>query len=236
MIETLRAIARGTVQRLADQAETQLPPLIVATAIMLSAVLLAVAARLLILRVFHGIALDRFLRRSGVSSIIDHSGTLRASRMVAQFVYWALLLTGFLAALNAFGTQLTSRIAEAVVLLFPRLLAGAAVVVGGIWLGQYLGRSALLWAVNEDWPWARLFAAGVRALVVFAAVAVASDVMNFARGVILIAFIMVLGGGVLAASLALGLGARDAVRRRIGETAGEGREEERSERYLWLHL
>jgi hypothetical protein len=236
MIETLRAISRGTLERLAHMAETQLPPLIVAAAIMLTALLLAGLVRLLILRVFHGIALDRFLRRSGVSSIVDHTGTLRASRVVAQGVYWGIVLTGFLAALQAFGTELTGRIAEGVVLLFPRLLAGAAVVLGGIWLGQYLGRSALLWAVNEDWPWARLLSAGVRVMVVFAAVVVAADVVNFARGVFLIVFVMVVGGAVLAASLALGLGARDAVRRRIEETTAAKSEEEPRERSLWHHL
>lgn len=236
MIETLRAIMRGTLERLANMAETQLPPLIVAAAIMLTAVLLAGFARLLILRVFHGIALDRFLRRSGMSSILDPSGTLRASRMVAQGVYWGILITGFLTALQAFGTELTGRIAEEVVLLFPRVLAGAAVILGGIWLGQYLGRSALVWAVNEDWPWARLFATGVRAMVVFAAVVVAADVVNFARGVFLVAFMMVLGGVVLAASIAVGLGVRDAVRRRIEESNTERREEEPRERSLWHHL
>lgn len=236
MIETLRAIMRGTLERLSSMAETQLPPLIVAVAIMLVAVLLAGLARLLILRVFHGIALDRFMRRSGVSSILDPTGTLRASRVVAQGVYWGILLVGLLTALQAFGTELTGRIAEGMVLLFPRLLAGAAVVLGGIWLGQYLGRSALVWAVNEDWPWARLFAAGVRSMVVFAAVVVAADVVNFARGVFLIAFVMVLGGGVLAASIGLGLGTRDAIRRRIEESTAERQEADTSERSLWHHL
>lgn len=236
MIETLRAIMRGTLERLANMAETQLPPLIVATAIMLTAFLIASLARLLILRVFHGIALDRFLRRSGVSSIVDHSGTLRASRVVAQGVYWIILITGFLAGLQAFGTALTARIAEEAVLLFPRLLGAAAVILGGIWLGQYLARGALVWAVNEEWPWARLFAAGVRSMVVFAAVVVAADILNFARGVFLIAFVMVLGGAVLAGSLALGMGARDAVRRRIEESTAYRGEAEPRERSLWHHL
>ncbi|HWQ53106.1 MAG TPA: hypothetical protein VN442_05440 [Bryobacteraceae bacterium] len=236
MIDTLRAIVRGTLERLAHMAETQLPPLIVAAAIMLSAFLLASVVRLLILRVFHGIALDRFLRRSGVSSLVDHSGTLRASGVVAQSAYWGILIIGFLAALQAFGTEFTARIAEGAVLLFPRLLAGAAVVLGGIWLAQYLGRSALVWAVNEDWPWARLFAAAVRSMVVFAAVVVAADILNFARGVFLIAFVLVLGGAVLAASLALGLGARDAVRRRIEESTSGLPEPEPRERSLWHHL
>lgn len=236
MIETLRAIMRGTLERFSNMAETQLPPLIVAAAIMLAAFLIAALARLLILRAFHGIALDRFLRRSGVSYIVDHSGTLRASRVVAQGVYWGILIVGFLTALQAFGTDLTARIAEEAVLLFPRVLTGAAVVLGGIWLGQYLGRGALVWAVNEEWPWARLIAATVRSMVVFAAVVVAADILNFARGVFLIAFVLVLGGAVLAGSLALGMGARDAVRRRIEESTSYHAEAEPRERSLWHHL
>ena len=239
MIETLRAIIRGALERLSQQLQTDLPPLIAALAILVVAFIFARLGRWLVLRVFKGIELDLWLRRTGLSAIVNPSGKLRATRVAARITYWLFLLIGFMAALNALGSQVTTRIVEEMVLLFPRLFAGGVIVLAGMWLGQYLGRSALIWSVNEDLPKPRRIALAVRALVVFAAVVVAADALHFASGVFLAAFIAVLGSAALAAGLAFGLGAREAVRRRLdGRRQVEEAAEEREprERSLWNHL
>lgn len=239
MIETLNAIIRGALERLSQQVQQDLPPVIAALAILLVAFLFARFARWLVLRVFKGIEFDLWLRRSGLSAIVNPSGSLRASRVAARIAYWGFLVIGLLAALNALGTQVTSRMAEQIVFLFPKVVAGGLILLTGMWLGQYLGRSALLWAVNEDLPGPRKIALAVRALVVFAAVVVAADALDFAKNVFLAAFVLILGGIALAASLALGLGTRDAITRRL---AGRPQEKERhdehslEERTLWNHL
>jgi xanthine/uracil permease len=94
-------------------------------------------------------ALDQFLQQSGLSAILDGSGQLRATRLVAETVYWGLLLLGFLTGLSAFNTELTSRIIATVVSLFPKVVTAAVILLAGLWLGQYLGRGALVWAFNE---------------------------------------------------------------------------------------
>jgi hypothetical protein len=237
MTDTLQAIIGGALERLSQQIRTDLPPVIAAIVILLFALLVARVSRWIVARLFKGIELDRWLRRSGVSAMIDRSGNLRASYMVAQCVFWGILLLGILVALNAFGTGITTRIVESAVFLFPRLLAGGLIVLGGMWLGQYFGRSVLVWAVNEDLPSPRKLAMAVRVLIVFAAVVVAADTIDFARGVLLTAFVMILGGAVLAISLALGLGARDAVKRYLLEHTSQTQSiQERHERSLWNHL
>jgi hypothetical protein len=236
VIETLKFIIKSSLDRLSSQLRDDLPPVIAAVIVLLAAYVLARLARWLTARVFKGIQVDRWLSRSGMSVILDHSGTLKASRAVAQTMYWVVLGIGFLVALNVFGTGLTTRIAENVVTLIPRLIVGALIVVGGLWLGQYLGRGALVWAVNEDLPYPRRFSMGVRCLIVFAAVVVAADTLNFARVVFLAAFILVLGGLVLAGALALGLGLRDNVRGRLGNPTRPGEPLEHAERSLWNHL
>ena len=239
MIEALRGIISGALERLSHLIKTDLPPLIAALAILAVAFLLAKLARWLVTRVFKGIEADQWLRRSGIGAMIDRSGSLRASRLVAQSAYWGVLTLGFLGAMSAFGTQFTTRIAEEFVLLLPRLLAGGLIVLAGTWLGQYLGRSTLVWAVNEDLPFPRRLALAVQALVVFAAVVAAAETVGFARSVLLAAFILIVGGAALAAGLALGLGARDAVRRHLAERPAEDRAtdpDQPGERSLWNHL
>jgi hypothetical protein len=239
MIETLRTIITGAVDRLSLQMRDDLPPLIAAAAILGIAYVMARGARWFALRAFKGIQVDHWLRRSGVASVLNRSGTLRASRIVAQTVYWTVLIVGALTALNAFGTDITARMVEGAVLMLPRILLGGLIMFSGLWLGQYLGRSMLVWAVNEDFPSPRRLAMLVRVLVVFVAVVVTADTLNFAREVFLAAFILLMGGAALAGGLAIGLGARDAVRRHLEERAEEraaAASENGGERSVWSHL
>lgn len=189
------------------------------------------AARWLTAKAFRGIELDQWLRRSGIAVTLGASGRVPVARLAAQAVYWLILIAGVLTALNAFGTELTARMTAGAVLLLPRLLAAAAILLGGMWLAQYLGRGALVWAVNEDLPSPRKLALLVRAAVLFASVVVTADFLNFAPAVFLAAFVILLAGAALAGGLAIGLGARDAVRRHL-----ETRRDTRGERSLWTHL
>lgn len=236
MIQAFHGIVRGAFERLSAQVGQGLPPLLAALVIVLVSLAFAMLVRWLVTRIFKGIALDRWLLRTGFTAMIDPEGTMRTSRMVAQAAYWSVLLVGCLAALNVFGTQLTGRIVENVVFLLPRLVGGALILMAGFWLGPYLGRSALVWAVNEDLPAPRKLAAAVRGLVTFAAVVVAADTLNFAPSVFISAFVLIVGGAALAAGLAIGLGARDAVRRHFEERAARHQHDEVDERSLWHHL
>jgi hypothetical protein len=236
VIETLNAIVRGALERLYQQVTTDLPPLIAAAAIFILAYLFAMLARWLVRRVFKGLELDRWLQRSGISEMIDHYGHLRASRMVANVVYWTILMMGILVALNAVGAGLTSRIVDSALLGLPRIVAGVAIVLGGVLLAKYLGRGTLVWAVNEDLPSPRKLAALVRALIVFVAIVAAADTLDFARTVFLSAFILILGGGVLAIGIALGLSMRDVFKGYLRERYRHSESSDHEERSLWNHL
>ncbi len=213
MIETLRRILEGVLERLSYQVTTYLPGLLAGLIILAGAYILARMIRWLLTRIFKGIAFDRFLRQSGISVMLDQSGRLHATRLVSEVAYWFVLLIGLLNALGAFNTQLSARIVESVVLLLPRIVIAALIILAGFWLGQYLGRSMLVWAVNEGIPAPRRWAAAVRVILVFVAVVVAADQLDFARHVFLAAFLLLAGGGVLAVSLAVGFGSREVVGR-----------------------
>jgi hypothetical protein len=240
MFETLKKVLESALERLQYQVTTYLPALLAALTLVLGAYLSALLARWLIYRIFKGLAIDKFLRQSGVAflvdpsgRLVDPSGRLRATRLVAETVYWCILLSGFLLGVNVFGTDLTNQIVRSFMSLLPRLFVAGLILLGGTWLGQYLGRSMLVWAVNENFPSPRRLAAVVRILIMFVAVVVASDQLNFARSVFLAAFIIFVGGAVLAASLLIGLG-RGSVRRFLEEKSDQTGES--GERSLWSHL
>jgi hypothetical protein len=176
---------------------------------------------------------DRFLRRTGVAYMIDGAGRLRATRIVAESAYWVILVAGFLTGLSVFDTDLTTQMIQTFVLLLPKLVLAGLILLGGVWLSQYLGRSMLVWAVNENLPSPRKLAGTIRIVVLFVAVVVAAEYLDFASNVFLAAFIILIGGAALAASLALGLGGRDAARRFFEDRRAE---EESQARSLWNHL
>jgi hypothetical protein len=234
MITSLQRVLERALELLSSLIATYLPALLAGLAILLVAWVTAVLARWLLTRIFRGVAVDRFLRQSGIASLLSRSGRLRATPLVAAAIYWAILLIGLLTALSAFDSRLTSRIIEGIVLLFPKLLTAAAILVAGLWLAQYLGRSTLVWAFNEGLPGPRRLAAAVRVVIVLAALAIAADQLDFGRNVLLAAFVLLAGGVVLVASLALGLGGREAVRRCFEDR--ESPSQQGGERSLWDHL
>ena len=234
MTETFRRVLGSVVERLQEQVATLVPPLLAGAVILLVAYLLAVGSRWLITRVFKGLAIDRFLRQSGLAFIIDPSGHLRAARATAGAVYWGFLIAGVLTALGVFNTELTTQIVQGVIFLLPNLVLSGAILLAGTWLSQYLARSALLWAVNEGIPYPRRLAVLVRVLLMFVAVVVAADQLNFARSVFLAAFIMIGGGLILTVSLAVGIGAS----RGVGRFLAGRQEQVKDDRpeSLWSHL
>lgn len=234
MIETLTKVLEGALQRLQDQVTTYLPSLLAALTLVLSAWLAALSVRWVIYRIFKGLTIDKFLRQSGVAFMIDRSGRLRATRIVAESAYWGILLGGFLMGLSVFNTNITTQMIQTFVFLLPKLVVAGGILLAGMWLSQYLGRSLLVWAVNEELPAPRRIAAIARLLIMFVAVVVAADQLDFARTVFLAAFIILVSGIVLTASLALGLGAGGSLRRFFDAKHGASRED--TERSLWSHL
>jgi len=233
MAGTLKNVLENTLDRLYKIVTGYLPSLLAAAIVLLAAYLMALAARWVLNRIFKGPAIDKFLRQSGLAFVIDPSGRLRATRLVAETAYWCFLVCGILLGLSVFDTNLTTQMIEGFVLLLPKLVLAGLIVLGGAWLGQYLGRSMLVWAVNENIPSARRLSVLVRVVVVFAAVVIAADQLDFARSVFLAAFIILVGGGVLCASLIVGLSG-GGLRRLLGErNQPDGHDQERS---LWDHL
>lgn len=234
MIETLRTILGGALERLHSHITTYLPPALAALTLILAAWLIAWVVRWLLYRIFKGKAIDKFLRQSGLAFMLDRSGRLRATRLVAESIYWCVLITGLLMGINVFNTDLTTQVIQSFVFLLPKVAIAGVILLGGIWLGQFLGRSMLVWAVNEDFPAPRRLAAVVRIMIVFVSVVIAAYQLDFARPVFLSAFIIVAGGAVLIVGLAVVLELRTELRRLIDRKPGDTAEPE--ERSLWSHL
>lgn len=235
MIRTLEQLLEGVVGGIVTQLNNLLPPLIVAVFLFAVFFVAAVLVRWFLTKAVKGARMDRFLKEMGLSNMLADRGDVHTTPLVAGAAFWMILLVGALIGLSLFNTQLTTRMVEATVFLFPKLVTAGLIMLAGAWLAQFLSRSVLVWTHNEELPAPRRWAAATKVMVMFSAVVAASEVLGFAPHVFFAAFVMVGSGAVLAASLAMGLGGRDAVRRYLEsrEAAKLDREDEKS---LWNHL
>lgn len=224
MVTTFRQILQGAFDRFQLYVTSYLPPLLAALGVLLIAYTAAVSVRWVIYKIFKGTTIDKFLRQSGVAFMLDRSGRLRTTRILAESAFWLLLLGGGMLGLSVFDTNLTTQIIHTVVFLLPKLFTAGLILLVGAWLSLYMGRSLLVWAVNENMPSPRLMAAVVRVLIVFVAVVVAADQLDFAKDVFLAAFIILVGGAVLTSSLAIGIGASSNVRDYLNRVRQDGTE------------
>jgi hypothetical protein len=236
---TLKLILEKAMDRLSQQLITYLPSLLAGLVIFLGAYGIAILVRWTIRRIFKGLTVDRFLQRSGIASILHLSHQVRAVGIVSEAAYWVILGVGLLTALDAFDTQWTNALVVSVVKFFPQLLVAGFILLTGYWLSQFLGRGTLVWAVNEELPAPRRIAMAVRFVILFAAIVIAAERLNFAREIFLASFFLIMGGTVIALSLAIGLGAKEAVSRFLLERYSQEKppsEETSQEKALWNHL
>ena len=205
-------ILREATNQIADQVAHFLPGLLVALLLVLATVIVAVLVRALLVRALRGLEFDQWAERSGLVALVGRPVAASPSNSLSQVVYWTILFMGLLVSLTALNATIPSRFALSVFEYLPNVLAGLVIFVVGTIAAQFLARSVLIGAVNMGLQSARLLSLGVKWLVQLVAVAMTLDHLGIGRNVLLLAFGILFGGIVLAAALAVGLGARDAVK------------------------
>ena len=209
-----RILRQATIQ-VVDQIANFLPGALVALLLLLTAFVIALLARTLLLRALRGLDFDRRAEQWGLAASMAWPSSTSLSQTVARVVYWTILILGLLIGLTALNASIPSRLALSVFEYLPHLLAALMILIVGAVVARFMARSALIGAVNMQIQSARLLSLAVKWLVLLVAGAMALDHLGIGRSVLLLAFSILFGGIVLAASLAVGLGARDVVGRTL---------------------
>lgn len=214
--------------RIADQSAHVVPILIMVLLTLIIGGFLAFVARWLTFRLLQLARFDRLVQRTGFSSMIERTGVFRSpSDLGARFVQGLVWLFTILFALNAADTPASAGLVMRFVDYIPNMIAAGLVLLLGVVVSRVISRSALLAAVNAQWPGARLIAGGVRVLVMTLAVVIALEQLHIGSLPLLVAFAIVFAGIVFALAIAFGLGARDMARQWIeSKVRGSVAEEE----------
>lgn len=190
-----------------------LPGLVAMGIVLAATFLLAFLVRGLLRRLLARMGFDRRTHEWGMTTGPNLGPRHSPSSLVARGAFWLVVLTGVALALDVLGASTMSALGLSVLSFMPRLVVGVAILVVGVGAARFLERSALIGAVNLRIHHARHLALGVKWLVLTFAGAMALEHVGVAGTLAVLTFTIVLGGLVLAAALAVGLGARDAVAR-----------------------
>lgn len=215
MWEQLNRILRQAGNQIVGYTVDFLPGVLVSLTVILVAFIVALLVRVLLVRALRGLDFDRRAQQVGLAAFAMWPASANPSLTVARVVYWAILVLGFLISLTALNATIPSRLALSVFEYVPRLAAALLIVIAGILMARFLARSVLIGAVNMQIQSARLLSLAVKWVILLVTAAMALDQLGIGRRILPLAFGILFGGVVLAASLALGLGAKDAVSRTI---------------------
>jgi hypothetical protein len=224
MVEEIRRALGVAGTRIVDGIANFLPGLLVLLLLLIAALIVAAVVRYAVFRALNGLNFDRRAELFG-APLAEWTPSRSASKLVASAVYWTILLTGLLLGLTALDATLPSQFATAVLQYVPHLVAALGIMVLGAVIARFLARAVLIEAVNMGIQSARLLSLAVKWMVLIVAAAMALDHISVGRTAMLLAFGIVFGGIVLAAALAVGLGAKDvvsrALERQIRQPSGE---------------
>jgi hypothetical protein len=207
-------LAEGT-KRLGQVLASDLPGIVAMLLVIAAAIAAAFVVRAVLGFALARVGVDRRAREWGMTGATPLDPRHAPSWLVARGAFWTVIATGIALALAVLGASATTSVGFALLAFLPRLVTSAIVVLVGVGAGRFVERSVLIGAVNQGIRRAKLVAWAAKWLVFVLAGAIALQHVQIGGALPTIAFTIVVGGAVLAAALAVGLGGRDAVARSL---------------------
>jgi len=187
-----------------------LPNILSSLLIFISGIVLGFILKTLFLRLFRAIRLDKLSARSGMVEVLQRGGVREPiSLILAKIIGWLTVISFTILSLRSLHVPAIEQILEKFVLYLPNMFAAAVILFFGYLLSNFLGRTALIAAVNAGIKFSGLIGRLVKLTIFLLALTMALEQLGIGRETIVIAFAIVFGGVVLALAIAFGLGGRD---------------------------
>jgi hypothetical protein len=168
---------------------------------------------------------DRFCAKVGMTEVVGKVGIKDSpSRLLSRIFYWLVVIIFAIIALYALKVPTIEDLLEKFILYLPNIFIAVLLIIVGYLLGNFLGRTILIAAVNAGMRFASLLARGVKTLIFVFAFAMALEQLGIGRNVVIVAFTILFSGIVFALALAFGLGGKDIARDYLEKRFQEGEE------------
>ena len=187
-----------------------LPRLGVAILVMLLGILLAKAARFAIQRGLRAINFHILTKRSGMDSFLRKGGTLIDTvDLFGLLAYWLVILIALVVAFNGLGLTHVTELLGRVMWFVPKVIVALLILAFGAYFARFVANAVYTYCENADIRDGDSLSRLARYAIMAFVVMIALDQMEVGGTIIRDAFLIVLGGIVLAIALAFGLGGRE---------------------------
>jgi hypothetical protein len=190
-----------------------LPSLLTGIVVFLIGLGLAWLVKALVVRLMRLLKLDAAFDRSGVTEALKRMAVKDTpAKLLGRMFFWLVTFVFFILALKVMKVPVIDQLLERFLLYLPNVLVALIILVIGWLLGNFLGRAALIAAVNAGIELAGRLSRAVKGIILLFAFVMAFEQLGIGRATIVIAFGIAFGGVVLALALAFGLGGKDLAR------------------------
>ncbi|MEK7268920.1 MAG: hypothetical protein AAB093_05910 [Nitrospirota bacterium] len=200
----------GPLETLSKNVLAVLPNVLAMSIILLVGLVAAWSIGHVVERLLRVIGLDHLANRLGVNAALARGGVKSdPSHLVGRAAYWLVVAFAIMAGLGVLNLKPINQFAQSFLAYLPHLFTAVLILVAGYLLSNFVSQAVLIAAVNAGLPPARLIAACSRWGIQLIAVAMALEQLGIAQNIVVVGFGIAFGGVVLAAAIALGLGAKD---------------------------
>lgn len=188
-----------------------LPRLGGALALLVIGIVVARLVARLLIRILQGIRVDAFADRAGVSDVLERAGLGRSlARVVGSAIRIVLTLIVIFAALSLLGLQFLSQSLNAAILVLPKLLMAAALILAGVVVSGFARDYTERLSGQMDFPVALGRVVQITVFAIFAIIAAAE--LSIDTTILLTVIAILLAGIAATFALAFGLGGREVAR------------------------
>ena len=169
---------------------------------------------------------DHFCSTIGMTAALEKVGIKGSpSQFLGRIFYWLAVIIFTIIALYALKVPAIENLLERFLIYLPNIFIAVLLIIVGYLLGNFLGRTILIAAVNAGMRFAGLLARGAKILIFVFAFAMALEQLGIGRNIVVVAFTILFSGIVLALALAFGLGGKDMARNYLEKRFKEDEED-----------
>jgi hypothetical protein len=212
-LQTWRSAFANSIDEFAVTVAAYLPHILVAVLVLVLGWFLSKIIETIARKVFHRMGLDRAVDRAGLTPGLSQMGwTAKPSVMVAKGVFWMVMLTVVLAAIESLGLRGLIPSVDSFVAYVPNVIAASLIMLFSVLAGGIAGGIVSSGAAAVSFSQSKRLGAATRFLTIFLGLVLALEQLGVSTQVLVAMITTVVAVFGLSMGLTLALGSREVVK------------------------
>jgi len=184
-----------------------LPKLLLAFVILIVGWLLAKFVRAVVVKGLKVINFQVLTEKAGIDGFLQQGGIRTGTiGLLGTLGYWVVILLTLMVAFNGLGLTYITDLVSRIVLFIPKVIVAVLILAIGIYFARFVAQAISAYGKNVGMEDAELLARISQYAIMVFVVLIALDQVHVVTDIIRQAFLILLGGVVLALALAFGIG------------------------------